>query len=195
LRRDRPQASRSRHRRAGRPMLGPPDPRLLRRRGSGSFQVPGSGPMPRRCPEFELATPRQRPSAPRFQGGRMLAADGCASSSSDPACCFCGVWVPAGRGSGGRHVRALTRLGMPICRCEYSRLIIGRRLRVGFHPRLQCELQAAPDLEHYRSVRLHGKKRLPKIPRSGTAGHWLVGIMRYLQTKRSNLPKSDQIPR
>ena len=24
----------------------------------------------------------------------MLAADGCASSSSDPACCFCGVWAP-----------------------------------------------------------------------------------------------------
>ena len=36
----------------------------------------------------------------------MLAADGCASSSSDPACCFCAVWAPAGRGSGGRHVRA-----------------------------------------------------------------------------------------
>ena len=45
----------------------------------------------------------------------MLAADGCASSSSNPACCFCGVWAPAGRGSGGRHVRALTRLGMLIC--------------------------------------------------------------------------------
>jgi len=24
----------------------------------------------------------------------MLAADGCAFSSSDPACCFCGVWGP-----------------------------------------------------------------------------------------------------
>ena len=24
----------------------------------------------------------------------MLAADGCASSSSNPACCFCGVWGP-----------------------------------------------------------------------------------------------------
>jgi hypothetical protein len=24
----------------------------------------------------------------------MLAADGCASSSSYPACCFCGVWAP-----------------------------------------------------------------------------------------------------
>jgi hypothetical protein len=35
----------------------------------------------------------------------MLAADGCASSSGNPACCFCGVWAPAGRGSGGRHVR------------------------------------------------------------------------------------------
>ena len=44
MRRDSPQASRSRHCRAGRPILSPPDPRLLRRRGSGSFQVPGSGP-------------------------------------------------------------------------------------------------------------------------------------------------------
>ena len=24
----------------------------------------------------------------------MLAADGCASSSSNLACCFCGVWAP-----------------------------------------------------------------------------------------------------
>jgi hypothetical protein len=46
----------------------------------------------------------------------MLAADGCASSSSKPACCFCGVWIPAGRESGGRHVRTLTGLGMLICR-------------------------------------------------------------------------------
>ena len=28
----------------------------------------------------------------------MLAADGCASGSSNLACCFCGVWAPAGRG-------------------------------------------------------------------------------------------------
>jgi hypothetical protein len=24
----------------------------------------------------------------------MLAADGCASGSGNPACCFCGVWAP-----------------------------------------------------------------------------------------------------
>jgi hypothetical protein len=48
----------------------------------------------------------------------MLAADGCASSSGNPACCSCGVWPPAGRGNGGRHLRALTRLDMLICRCE-----------------------------------------------------------------------------
>jgi hypothetical protein len=28
----------------------------------------------------------------------MLAADGCASSSGNPACCSCAVWAPAGRG-------------------------------------------------------------------------------------------------
>ena len=48
----------------------------------------------------------------------MLAVNGCASSSSNPACCFCGIWTPAGRGNGGRHVRALTGLGMLICLCE-----------------------------------------------------------------------------
>ncbi len=26
----------------------------------------------------------------------MLAADGCGSSSSHPACCFCGVWTSGG---------------------------------------------------------------------------------------------------
>jgi hypothetical protein len=26
----------------------------------------------------------------------MLAADGCGSSSSHPACCFCGVWASGG---------------------------------------------------------------------------------------------------
>jgi hypothetical protein len=52
--------------------------------------------MPRRCPECELAAPRPRSSVPRSEGGRMLAADGCASSSGNPACCFCGIWVPGG---------------------------------------------------------------------------------------------------
>jgi hypothetical protein len=84
-------------------------------------------------PECELATPRQRPSAPRSQGGRMLAADGCASSSSNPACCFCGV-----RASGGpREWRSpcsgsLTGLGMLIwcriagvaCPSTYAQLCI-----------------------------------------------------------------------
>jgi hypothetical protein len=28
----------------------------------------------------------------------MLAADGCASSSSNPACCFCGAWAPRAEG-------------------------------------------------------------------------------------------------
>jgi hypothetical protein len=41
----------------------------------------------------EAETFRAAPS-----GRRMLAADGCASSLSNPACCFCAVWAPAGRG-------------------------------------------------------------------------------------------------
>src|SRR5580704_7672016 len=41
----------------------------------------------------EAETFRAAPS-----GRRILAADGCASSLSNPACCFSAVWVPAGRG-------------------------------------------------------------------------------------------------
>ncbi len=119
MRRDRPQASGSRHRRTDRPILSPLIPGCSVAGDQDPSRLLVRGPMPRRRPECELATPRQRPSAPRSQGGRMLAADGCASSSSNLACCFCGAWAPAGRGSGGRHVRALTRLGMLICRNEY----------------------------------------------------------------------------
>jgi hypothetical protein len=35
----------------------------------------------------------------------MLATDGCASSSSNPACCFCDVWPRQAEVSGGRHAR------------------------------------------------------------------------------------------
>jgi hypothetical protein len=118
LRRERPQASRGRHCRAGRPVLGLLIPGCSVAGDQDPSRLLVRDPLPRRCPECELATPGQRPSVPRSRGGRMLAADGCASSSSNLACCFCGVWVPAGRGSGGRHVRALTRLGMLICRDE-----------------------------------------------------------------------------
>jgi hypothetical protein len=55
------------------------------------------GLMPRRCPECELAASRQRPSVPRPQGRRTLTPDGCAYSSSNPACCFCDVWARGGR--------------------------------------------------------------------------------------------------
>jgi hypothetical protein len=88
----------------------PPDPsRLLIR-----------GPMPRGCPECELATPRQRPSAPRSQGGRLLAADGCASSLSNPACCFCG---------GGPRGVAVATFGLSLvwaCSSAELRAVSGR---------------------------------------------------------------------
>jgi hypothetical protein len=48
----------------------------------------------------------------------MVAADGCASSSSNPRALLLRRLGPASRGSGGRHVRALTGLGMLICRKE-----------------------------------------------------------------------------
>ena len=41
----------------------------------------------------EAETFRAAPS-----GRRILAADGCASSLSNPACCFSAVWAPAGGG-------------------------------------------------------------------------------------------------
>jgi hypothetical protein len=45
----------------------------------------------------------------------MLAADGCASSPGDPACCFCDVWAPGGSMEWRSLCSALTRLGMLIC--------------------------------------------------------------------------------
>jgi hypothetical protein len=70
----------------------------------------------------------------------MLAANGWASSSSNPACCFCGVWAPTGRGSGGRHVRVLTGLGILICR---GQVLIG-----SLHSR-------PPRLQRFRRTALH----------------------------------------
>src|SRR6266516_7188272 len=114
LRRDRPQASRSRHCRAGRPILSPLIPGCSVAGDQDPSRLLIRGPMPRRCPECELATPRQRPSAPRSQGERMLTADGCASSLSNPACCFCGVRAP-GRAEGV----AVAMFGLSlVCACS-----------------------------------------------------------------------------
>jgi len=46
----------------------------------------------------------------------MLAADGCASSSSNPACCFCDVWVPGGAEGVAVAMFGPTGLDMLICR-------------------------------------------------------------------------------
>src|SRR3989442_511553 len=53
--------------------------------GSPSCQPHGIGDLKL----FEPETVRAAPS-----GRWSLAADGCASTSSDPACCFCAVWGP-----------------------------------------------------------------------------------------------------
>ena len=79
-----------------------------------------SRPFPGSSRELGGAQRELRGAGRRFsQGGRMLTADGCASSSratrrAAPAA----SGPPAGRGNGRRHVRALTGLGMLICRCE-----------------------------------------------------------------------------
>src|SRR5205807_7267064 len=71
-----------------------------------------------RCPDCELATPRQRPSAPFLREDRcwqrMAARPARATRRAAPA----PSGPPAGRGSDGRHVRALTGLDMLICRNE-----------------------------------------------------------------------------
>ena len=99
----------------------PPDPRLLRRRGSGSFQVPGSGPMPRRCPECKLAGSRQRPSVPRPReddsGGGWLRVQ-----LEQPGVLLLRRLCPRrAEGSGGRHVRThwcgYAHLPMTGCTC------------------------------------------------------------------------------
>jgi hypothetical protein len=61
----------------------------------------------------EAETFRAAPS-----GRRILAADGCASSLSDPACCFCAVWVPGGPRGVAVAMFGHTGLGMLICRNE-----------------------------------------------------------------------------
>jgi hypothetical protein len=106
LRRDRPQASRSRHCRAGRPSLSPLIPGCSVAGDQGPSRFPVRGPMLRRCPEGELAAPRQGPSVPRPREGgfwRQMAARP-ARATRRAASATSGF--PAGRGSGSRHVRA-----------------------------------------------------------------------------------------
>lgn len=75
-----------------------PDPRLLRRRGSGSFPVPGSGLDAAEVSGWKLAAPRQGTFHAAPSGRRILAADGYASTSNDLASCFYAVWAPVSRG-------------------------------------------------------------------------------------------------
>jgi hypothetical protein len=49
-------------------------------------------------------------------GRRILAADGCASTSSGPAYCFCAVWGPGGPKGVAVAMFGHTGLGMLICR-------------------------------------------------------------------------------
>jgi len=70
----------------------PPDPRLLRRRDQdpSSVLVVGVRTWARR-PWTGAETFGAAPS-----GRRVLATDGCASNSSNPACCSCAVWALGG---------------------------------------------------------------------------------------------------
>ncbi len=58
----------------------------------------------------EAETFRAAPS-----GRWILAADGCASTSSDPACCFCAVWGPGEPRGVAVAMLGDTGLGMLIC--------------------------------------------------------------------------------
>ena len=117
MRRDSPQASRSRHCRAGRPILSPPDPRLLRRRGSGSFQVP----VRARCRVGvrNASSPgRGRGLSCRALGKTDSGADGCACSSEPPGVLLLRRLGP--RRAKGRDGAMFghSGLGMLICRNE-----------------------------------------------------------------------------
>ncbi len=48
-------------------------------------------------------------------GRWILAADGCASTSGNPACCFCGVWGHGGPRGVAVAMFGHTGLGMLIC--------------------------------------------------------------------------------
>jgi hypothetical protein len=105
LRRDSPQALRSRHGRAGRPILSPLIPGCSVAGDQGPSRSPVRGPMPRRCSDCKLAAPRQRPSAPRPREDgfwRRMAA-------RPPRATRRAASAPSGprraEGSGGRHVR------------------------------------------------------------------------------------------
>jgi hypothetical protein len=50
----------------------------------------------------------------------MLATDGCAFNSSNPACCFCAVWALGGPRGVAVAMFGPTGLGMLICRCEHT---------------------------------------------------------------------------
>jgi len=71
LRRDRPQASRSRHCRAGRPILSPLIPGCSVAGDQDTSRFPVRDPMPRRCPKCKLAAPRQKLSVPRPREDRF----------------------------------------------------------------------------------------------------------------------------
>jgi hypothetical protein len=80
----------------------------------------------------EAETFRAAPS-----GRWILAADGCASTSSDPACCFCAVWAPGGPRGVAVAMFGHTGLGMLICmpnseHCMSACLCAGRNVYVSF---------------------------------------------------------------
>ena len=97
MRGDSPQESRSRHCRAVRPILNPLIPGCSVAGDQDPSRFPFepeaawvSGMQARRT---EAETFRAAPS-----GRRIPTAEGCASSLSNPACCFSAVWPPAARG-------------------------------------------------------------------------------------------------
>jgi len=118
LRRDSPQALRSRHCRAGRPVLSSLIPGCSAAGDQGPSRFPVRGPVPRRCPECELAAPGAETFRAAPSGRWILAADGCASASSDPAYCFCAVWAPGGPRGVAVAMFGHTGLGMLISRIE-----------------------------------------------------------------------------
>jgi len=74
--------------------------------------------MSRRCPECKLAGPTQRPSVPRPQGRRILAADGCASTRATRRAASAPSGPRRGRGEWRSPCSDTLVLGILICRKE-----------------------------------------------------------------------------
>jgi hypothetical protein len=79
----------------------------------------------------------------------MLAADGCASSLSNPACCFCGVWA-----LGGPRGVAVAMFGLSLvwaCSSADERACVNGQVLVQISARMRAAANKKGGAPHDRS--------------------------------------------